>query len=374
MPPVSYEEPTLQELLWAPDIWGFYLFVVFVFGALLGSFYNVCIYRIPLGLSPGTPKWSFCFRCGTPIRWYDNIPILSYFVLGGKCRACGSGYSLRYAAVEFLTAALFVAVFVSANPLGSETFAWATFWYLAFVSLLIVGTFTDLDHWIIPDGVTLGGALAGIVFWLLFGLFVQQHSILTLNGPFPLLWEMRGEATVDIVLAFLDNPTDAAPPPGAIKWWMPVANSVLGALFGMGMLWGIAIVGKVMFGKDAMGFGDVKLFALVGATLGIRGAILTLMAACVFGVIAGVTLMLAAKMSKPKVSVLRAGGPLVEEGVLDTVDSDADVEPGATEAKLDWRGRLARRCREEIKPSNLHHLPFGPWIALGAAVVLLGRL
>jgi len=135
-----------------------FLFGVFVFvlGAVVGSFLNVCIYRLPADLSINRPRRSFCPACKQPILWHQNIPLISWFLLRGRCTKCGAKISFRYFAVELLTALLFLAVW--------QTFPWQmAIAYWIFVSLLIVGTFIDFEHFIIPDRVTIGGIIAGVI-------------------------------------------------------------------------------------------------------------------------------------------------------------------------------------------------------------------
>jgi leader peptidase (prepilin peptidase)/N-methyltransferase len=134
------------------------LFGIFAFalGAVVGSFLNVCIYRMPLDLSVNEPKRSFCPSCKKQIPWHQNLPLLSWLFLRGRCANCGSRIAFRYFAVELLTALLFLAVW--------RSFSWdVALIYFVFVSLLIAATFIDFEHYIIPDEITLGGAAAGVV-------------------------------------------------------------------------------------------------------------------------------------------------------------------------------------------------------------------
>ncbi len=134
------------------------LFGVFAFilGAVVGSFLNVCIYRLPLDLSINKPRRSFCPSCKQPILWHRNLPLVSWLVLRGRCANCGARISFRYFAVELLTALLFLVIW--------QTFPWPmALAYWVFVALIIVGTFVDLEHFIIPDQITIGGTVAGIV-------------------------------------------------------------------------------------------------------------------------------------------------------------------------------------------------------------------
>ena len=128
----------------------------FVLGAVVGSFLNVCIYRLPLDLSINKPRRSFCPNCKTPIPWRQNLPLFSWLLLRGRCANCGTRIAFRYFAVELLTALLFLALW-QAFPLEIAMAYWV------FVSLVLVATFIDFEHFIIPDQITIGGAVAGII-------------------------------------------------------------------------------------------------------------------------------------------------------------------------------------------------------------------
>jgi leader peptidase (prepilin peptidase)/N-methyltransferase len=128
----------------------------FILGAAVGSFLNVCIYRLPVDLSINRPRRSFCPSCKRPIPWHQNLPLISWILLRGRCANCGSKISSRYFAVELLTALLFLAIW--------QSFPWpVAIVYWIFVSFLMVGTFIDFEHFIIPDRVTIGGIIAGVV-------------------------------------------------------------------------------------------------------------------------------------------------------------------------------------------------------------------
>ena len=128
----------------------------FILGAAVGSFLNVCIYRLPVDLSINRPRRSFCPSCKKPIPWHQNLPLISWIVLRGRCANCGSKIPFRYFAVELLTALLFLAIW--------QSFSWqVAIAYWIFVSFLVVGTFIDFEHFIIPDRVTIGGIIAGVV-------------------------------------------------------------------------------------------------------------------------------------------------------------------------------------------------------------------
>ncbi|MDP8258031.1 MAG: prepilin peptidase [Candidatus Aadella gelida] len=212
--------------------------IVFMFGAIMGSFLNVCIYRLPLGKSIVTPR-SFCPFCEKTIRWYDNIPLISYVLLLGKCRHCKQPITLRYVAVELITALLSVGLFYYFS-LSAEFFV-----YWAFVSSLIVVTFIDIEHQEIPDEISIPGIFLGVL----------AMTFLKLGGSGSYL-------------------------PSFI-------NSSLGILAGGGSMFLLGMAGELIFKKEALGGGDVKLMAMIGAFLGWKLVILTFFMAPFFGSIVG---------------------------------------------------------------------------------------
>jgi leader peptidase (prepilin peptidase)/N-methyltransferase len=195
------------------------LFAVFAFsfGACIGSFLNVCIYRMPLNLSVNEPKRSFCPICKYQIPWSSNLPLITWLAQRGKCKNCSAPIPIRYFLVELLTGLLFLATWwrvVSTSGVMSD---WLRFLPLAvFVSLLIVATFIDFEHYIIPDEITWGGAAAGIV---LSGIIPQLHG-----KPF-------GNAMAHLQAA---------------GW------SLAGAVIGFALLWVISVLGKAAFGRKTM--------------------------------------------------------------------------------------------------------------------------
>jgi leader peptidase (prepilin peptidase)/N-methyltransferase len=210
-------------------------------GLVIGSFLNVCIHRLPLAESIAFPG-SRCPKCGSPIRWYQNVPILSWVALRGKCAACRAPISWRYPLVEALGGGLLLGLWRVYGP-GAE-FAVASLLGL----MLIVLFFTDLDHQLLPDAVTLAGFLLGVGFaWI---------------NPF------LG--------------------PGG---WRRIVASFAGALVGSGLLWAIGAVYGRLRHVEAMGLGDVKMMAMIGAFAGPRGVLFTLFAASVTGAVVGVALI-----------------------------------------------------------------------------------
>jgi len=223
-----------------------------VFGLAIGSFLNVVILRLPEGQSISTPR-SRCPKCKNLIHWYDNIPVLSYVLLGGRCRNCKTGISARYPLIEALTAAVSALLYLK---LGL-TIEWAIFF--AFSAALIVLGLIDLDHRILPDPITLNG------IWL--GVIVSVY----LAQPSPLVARLFRTLGVE----------DANPRVIALT------ASLLGAVVGGGLLWGVAEAYLRLRGIEGMGFGDVKMMAMVGSFLGAPQALLTIMLGSLLGSVIG---------------------------------------------------------------------------------------
>ncbi len=211
---------------------------VFLFGLIVGSFLNVCIYRIPIAKSIVYPP-SACPYCGTPIKWYDNIPVISYIFLKGKCRHCKHPISAIYPTIELLSATVSLLIFLKYG-LSYQSAA-----FLVFVYALIVGSFIDIKYYIIPDRISLGLIILGISF----------------------------------------------------SYFLPIGlkNSIIGAASGFLILYLVAIFGKIAFKKDAMGGGDIKLLSGIGAFLGIKGVFFTLLFSSFLGSIIGIVLILIGK-------------------------------------------------------------------------------
>ena len=236
--------------------------IVFIFGSLVGSFLNVCVHRLPQGESVVKPS-SHCPDCKKSIPWYDNIPLLSYIALRGRCRFCRQKISLRYLLIELITAAVFLLFFVR-HGLGLNFF-----FYTIFVSGLIVATFVDIQHRIIPDEISLGGIAVGFLLSILKNVI---HPI-------------KINLEVPLVSIFLNPP--------------PILDSFLGILVGGGILYltgkGFDLVYFKLLKKppidgetESMGGGDIKLLAMIGAFLGWKAAILTFFMAPFFGAIVGI--------------------------------------------------------------------------------------
>jgi len=225
----------------------------FLFGVVIGSFLNVCITRIPEELSIVRPA-SRCPRCGVPIKPYDNIPVLSWFLLRGKCRHCGLPISPMYPIIEFLTGAYFVLTYYSFG-ITLPTFKW-----LFFGCLLIILIVTDLLVRLLPDAVTFFGLGLGLAF----ATRIFPSSFLGIYG----LWFRLPNKLPHGVAGVID--------------------SLLGAAFGSMLLLAAAAAYKLVRKRDGMGMGDVKMMAMVGAFLGLRGAFFTILFGTLLGSIVGI--------------------------------------------------------------------------------------
>ena len=227
----------------------------FAFGLVIGSFLNVCIARIPEEVSIVTPG-SRCPKCGAPIKWYDNVPVLAWLWLGGKCRACGAGISAMYPLVELLTGLLFVGCYLEFG-ITQATVKW-----LFFLCLIVILTVTDLLVRLLPDVVTLPGLVAGI----LFSAYVPPRDDVTFLVSSFSLRHFRVMLTAR-ELGLLD--------------------AVLGAAFGGLLLWGAATVYKLVRHQEGMGQGDVKMMAMAGAFLGVQNTFLTILFGTLLGSLIG---------------------------------------------------------------------------------------
>lgn len=214
----------------------FILSAAFIFGACIGSFLNVCIYRIPVSESIVSPG-SRCPECGSPVKFYDNIPILSYFLLRGRCRQCKTKFSFRYVLVECITGMLAVSLLLRFG-LSIEALAFFTF-----ASVLLVATFIDIDHRIIPDILTLPGIPI---------FFIASFAV------------------------------------ASVSW----LDSLLGVIAGGGSLLVVAFIYNRISGKDGMGGGDVKLLAMIGTMVGLKGVLFTIFSSSLLGTLTGLILMI----------------------------------------------------------------------------------
>jgi len=221
---------------------------VFIFGTIVGSFLNVCIVRMPLEKSIVFPS-SHCIHCKAPIDWFDNIPLLSYIALGGKCRHCKKRISIRYFIVELVTGYSFwqFYLYFGLTPLF--------FAYLIMLSGFIIATFVDLEHRIIPDEVSVGGMIVGVIL----SLFIPALQHINTEGSWSLWWHLK-----------------------SLGW------SLVGVLVGGGSIYLMGLLGDIIFRKESMGGGDVKLMAMIGAFMGWKLALLTFFLAPFFGAVWGI--------------------------------------------------------------------------------------
>jgi leader peptidase (prepilin peptidase)/N-methyltransferase len=232
----------------------------FVLGLAFGSFLNVCIYRLPLDLSVVTPR-SACPRCKRPIAFYDNLPVISWLILRGRCRNCKARISARYLLIEVLTGVLFLGCYTYFG------FTLATLKYCVFGFLLLGLIFTDAETKLLPDKLT----LPGLAFGLIFSLLVPVHDMASqflpgvLNLPF----------SADLASRMFS-----------------LLDSLLGAALGASFIYGAGAAYLRWRGTEGMGFGDVKLMAMVGAFLGMKLTIFTIFAASLAGSLFGVSTVL----------------------------------------------------------------------------------
>jgi leader peptidase (prepilin peptidase) / N-methyltransferase len=230
-----------------------------VLGLALGSFLNVCIYRLPRGMSVLNPRWSACPTCKQPIAFYDNVPVLSWLLLRGRCRQCKAPISPRYLLIEVLTAALFLAC----SWHFGMTLATLKYWTLAFLLLGLI--FTDAETKLLPDKMTLTGLGLGIVF----SLFVPVNDLAAKFLPVSL------PVSADVSSRLLS-----------------LADSLLGAAVGASFIYGAGAIYLRARGIEGMGFGDVKLMAMIGSFLGVKLTVFTIFAASIAGSIFGVSTIL----------------------------------------------------------------------------------
>jgi len=317
----------------------------FVLGAIVGSFLNVCIYRMPLGLSVNEPRRSFCPHCKKQIPWSQNLPLISWLALRGKCANCGAPIAFRYFGVELLTAVLFLAVWLKYWAAGQWVLA---FPYWIFVSLLIVATFVDFEHFIIPDEITIGGTVAGVLLSFAIPLMMQASvpARLMESSLWSLVWSALGAAVGYVTLwcvvelgkkafgkkriaferaekfMWMRDGDDADLQVGDEKMrWSDLFSRETDQLImrcGSVEVKGVTIesttvrffynrlvtdggefelekldtisgtVFEIVIPREAMGFGDVKFIACIGAFLGWQAVFFTIMTASVLGAVVGV--------------------------------------------------------------------------------------
>jgi leader peptidase (prepilin peptidase) / N-methyltransferase len=310
----------------------------FILGAVVGSFLNVCIYRMPLDLSVNEPRRSFCPSCKKQLRWYQNIPLLSWLFLRGRCANCGSRIAFRYFAVELLTALLFLAVW--------RQFPWQiALAYWVFVSLLIVGTFVDFEHFIIPDEVTIGGTIAGIlasflvpalmstesrwaglvtsalsallgytILWIVLeaGKKVFGKKKIQLDAPTPFSWTRKGDDAdfavgeekglwsdyfsreSDLLVLLCDEAVVDTRNVGKADLRFHYNRvKIDGEEISLDTLAQISgVVRELQIPREAMGRGDLKFLAAIGAFLGWRAVLFSVFAGSLLGSLVGLATLL----------------------------------------------------------------------------------
>lgn len=299
------------ELHW---LFGTYIGIL---GAALGSFLNVVIARLPAGTSLVRPG-SHCPRCGHAIAWYDNIPIVSWILLATRCRHCQARISARYPIVELLMAVLAVALWLRFG------LSWELLLWLPLVGALLAITFLDIDHWWIPDVIVWPG-----IAWAALGALL----------------------------------------PGGLT----VLESALGVL-PAGLLWVVAFVFERVTGREGLGFGDIKLLALLGLAVGPAGAITILFLAAVQGSVIGIFVVATGGHHSPETT------QAPQQDATDAVAASADSAPRATNAADEPRTsdtdmpRLADAAASEEDETWTPHpraIPFGPFLVLGTFELVL---
>ena len=261
--------------------------VVFLFGLVVGSFLNVCIVRLPREQSIVSPR-SQCPRCRTLIRWYDNIPLVSFLALRGKCRSCGLPISWRYPLVELLNGLLYLWACAAFGLTGEAGMV------MALCSALLVITFIDLDHQIIPDVITLPGMVIGLLAAPLFMSALEPPLAFGLGRLVP----------------------------SAGTYLTGFVNSLVGLVLGAAPLFIIGWLWEKLRKVEAMGGGDVKYMGMVGSFLGWKGAFLTIMLGALTGSIVGLTLIALKQHQMDRVIPF---GPYLAFGTLLTLFYGADI-------------------------------------------------
>jgi leader peptidase (prepilin peptidase)/N-methyltransferase len=341
---------------------GYHLFFAvfaFVLGAVIGSFLNVYIYRMPLDLSVNEPRRSFCPACKKQLKWYQNIPLLSWLVLRGRCANCGSPIAFRYFVVEFVTALLFLAVWLQ-SPWQVALAYWV------FVSLLLVGIFIDLEHFIIPDEITIGGTVAGIlasflvpalmatderlralvtsalsaalgyaILWIVLeaGKKVFGKKRIQLEAPTPFSWTRKGDDAdfvvgdekelwsehfsreSDLLVLHCDEAVVDNRNLGKTDLRFHYNRvTIAGEEVSLDRLDQISgLVRELQIPREAMGRGDLKFLAAIGAFLGWRAVLFSVFAGSLLGSLVGLaTLLVGQRVWSAKIPF----GPYLAFGAL----------------------------------------------------------
>lgn len=300
---------------------------ILALGACWGSFLNVVVYRLPLGKSVVTPG-SCCTTCGKPIRWFDNIPVLSWFVLRGKSRCCRTPFSIRYPIVEAVTALLFLGVWQS---YGIEQIAVVPVgWVL--VSLLLAGALIDYDTQMLPDVFTVWGMVIGV---LLSMLVPALHGISAQTQVVTSVYGVAVETTLQEPALLL-----------ALRGGL---HAAIGAVVGAGTLLWIAILAEAILRKEAMGFGDVLLMGCIGAFCGWQGSLFAIFGGALIGCIGVAVILIANKCFGLKLS---AGKTSRDGPARDTAEAPAAAPTEATATKAAQNATAAKDCETATKASG----------------------
>ncbi len=314
--------------------------VVFIYGAVVGSFLNVLIYRLPRGLSIVKPR-SHCPNCKTELGAKDLVPLLSFLWQRGKCRYCGAHISWRYFWVELSTGLLFLGIY------WRYGWSWDTVFYVLFTAALIAAFFIDLEHFLIPDGLN--------VFMLVLG--VARNIVLIEQGN-PQAWVR------------------------VAGWNLPYA--LVGAVACTAIFATVALMGRVMFRKDAMGFGDVKLARAIGAMVPLKLALLAFVGSVILGAIVG-GLMVAFTLKKQSpaettpADTASASSPepigqmlLYSLALLVALDVLVFFYDGVRSLFSSRKAPATIEAEEEFVP-GLTTIPFGPYIVAATLIALIGK-
>lgn len=284
----------------------FFASLAFIYGALTGSFLNVCIYRIPEERSVVFPG-STC-ACGRRIPFYHNIPIFTWLILRGKASCCDQSFSVRYPAIELLTAILFLWVWLIYPPV-------VAFIGMLFVAFLICATFIDLDHMIIPDRFSIGGMVIGVVISF---IFPALHGV----DGLPIVAQIKSGVT-----------------------------AIIGALVGAGLVYWIAVLGEIVFRKPAMGEGDVKFVGFIGAFCGWQGAVFSMFGGALVGSVVLLPYLLFRRLFGRSKAVTSEA-----EVAKDASAPDSDEEDEGDDEGADFGLQV----------------PFGPMLAVAGLIYFLG--
>ncbi|HEY4842606.1 MAG TPA: prepilin peptidase [Terriglobales bacterium] len=309
---------------------------IFALGLCFGSFLNVCIYRLPRAQSVVTPR-SACPHCGDLIPLYHNIPVLSWLILRGKCRACKQPISPRYLIIELVTGLLFLGCYLHFG------LTLATLKCIVLGYLLLGLIFTDAETKLLPDVMTLPGLALGI----LFSLVVPVNDLASRIIPSMVSPALRGE----------------------ISWriWS-LSDSLLGAAVGASFLYGVAAIYLRARGVEGMGFGDVKLMAMIGAFLGTKLTVLTIFTASLAGSLFGLTTVLAVwlkRLRRIQAHVAAHHSAAIVPAVVSPSDSSITPEPAPISIRLTPRRRAWQSARLALR---FYEMPFG--VFLGGMALL----